>query len=90
MLRPPYGLIVWASEALAVLVVVLVPVLVPVEVVELELEVAAAVAGREESFASVCHNEWMVSLFHVDRTWGLGNCSECKDSHSMSQDSKPK
>ena len=61
MFRPPYGTIIWACEALAVLVVVLlVLVLVPVEVVE--LEVAAAVAGREESFASVYDHEKMISF----------------------------
>ena len=38
-----------------------VPVLVPVEVAE--LEVGAAVAGREESFASVYNHEFMVSDF---------------------------
>lgn len=48
MLSPPYGSFVWASEAFALLLVV---ELVLVEVAE--LEVAAAVAGREESFASV-------------------------------------
>jgi len=53
-LNPPYGLTVWAPEALVVLVVVEpVPVLVPVEVAE--LEVGAAVAGKEESFASVVY-----------------------------------
>lgn len=67
-LSPPYGSMLWASEALAVLgvvepMVVLVLVEVPVEVpVEVdELEVAAAVAGREESFASVYHHDlWSV------------------------------
>ena len=58
MLSVPYGSIVWASEALAVLVVV---EAVPVDVAE--LEVAAAVAGREESFASVCNHDTMVSAF---------------------------
>ena len=58
MLSVPYGSIVWASEALAVLVVV---DAVPVDVAE--LEVAAAVAGREESFASVCNHDTMVSAF---------------------------
>ena len=63
-LSPPYGSMLWASEALAVLgvvepMVVLVLVEVPVEVDE--LEVAAAVAGREESFASVYHHDlWSV------------------------------
>lgn len=64
MLSPPYGSIAWASEALAVLLVVdvvLGPVLVPVEVAE--LDVAAAVAGREESFASVYERDFSVSLF---------------------------
>ena len=52
VINPPYGSMFRASEALAVLVVEeAVPVLVPVEVAE--LEVAAAVAGTEESFASV-------------------------------------
>ena len=68
MPSPPCGSIVWASEALAVLVVVgPVPVLVPVEVAE--LEVGAAVAGREESFASVYNHEFMVSDFCLH--WSL-------------------
>jgi len=55
MLSPQYGLTVWAPEALVVLVVVEpVAVLVPVEVAE--LEVGAAVAGKEESFASVVYS----------------------------------
>lgn len=59
-LNPPYGLTVWAPEALVVLVVEEpVPVLVPVEVAE--LEVGAAVAGKEESFASVYNHGFMVS-----------------------------
>ena len=37
-------------------------VLLPVDVVE--LEVAAAVAGREESFASVYQNDSMVSVVY--------------------------
>lgn len=49
-LSPLYEMTVWASEALAVLVVVVVAVLVPLLI---EVDVAAAVAGREESFASV-------------------------------------
>ena len=60
MLRPPYGSMFRASEALAVLVTVLVLVVVPVE--EVEPEVAAAVAGREESFASVYDHVEMVSF----------------------------
>ncbi len=60
MLSPQYGLTVWAPEALVVLVVVEpVAVLVPVEVAE--LEVGAAVAGKEESFASVYNDGLMVS-----------------------------
>ena len=54
MLSPPYGSIFCACEALAVVVAgdpVPVPVLALVDVAE--LEVAAAVAGRDESFASV-------------------------------------
>lgn len=64
---PPYGSKICACEVLAVLVVgegevvpVPVPVLVPVEVAE--LEVAAAVAGREESFASVCYHDILISV----------------------------
>lgn len=70
ILSPPYGSIVWASEALAVLVAVEpVLVLVPVEVAG--FEVAAAVAGREESFASVYHHDLLVSVFCLNRTWSL-------------------
>lgn len=65
---PPYGSTICACEVLAVLVVgegevvpVLVPVLVPVPVEVTELEVAAAVAGREESFASVCNHDILIS-----------------------------
>ena len=61
MVSPPYGSIAWASEALAVLVVEeVVLVLPPVEVAE--LEVAAAVVGREESFASVYDFDISVSV----------------------------
>lgn len=61
MLSPPYGSFVWASEAFALLLVV---ELVLVEVAE--LEVAAAVAGREESFASVVYAaESPVTLLQV-------------------------
>ena len=58
---PPYGSTICACEVLAVLVVgegEVVPV--PVEVAE--LEVAAAVAGREESFASVCYHDISISV----------------------------
>lgn len=66
IVKPPYGLIVWASEAFAVLVgLEEVPVDVPVEVAE--LEVAAAVAGTEESFASVCNQNIVVSPFYSYR-----------------------
>lgn len=60
---PPYGSTICACEVLAVLVVgegEVVPVPVPVEVAE--LEVAAAVAGREESFASVCYHDILISV----------------------------
>ena len=70
MVSPPYGSIAWASEILAVLVVEeVVLVLLPVEVAE--LEVAAAVAGREESFASVYNHDIMVSVFCGDRTYSF-------------------
>lgn len=63
IVNPPYGLIVCASEAFAVLVgLEEVPVDVPVEVAE--LEVAAAVAGREESIASVYNQNIVVSTFY--------------------------
>ena len=45
---PPYELTVWASD-----LAVLVAVVVVVGVAATDCEVAAAVAGREESFASV-------------------------------------
>lgn len=61
---------VWpsASEALGVLVVV-VAVLLPVDMAE--AEVAAAVAGREESFASVYSHISFVSIFFLHKTLGL-------------------
>ena len=62
---PPYGSTICACEALAVLVVgegEVVPVPVPVLVEVAELEVAAAVAGREESFASVCYHDILISV----------------------------
>lgn len=37
-----------------------------------ELEVAAAVAGREESFTSVCSRGIFVSGFSSDSTWSIG------------------
>lgn len=62
---PPYGSTICACEVLAVLVVgegEVVPVPVPVPVEVAELEVAAAVAGREESFASVCDHDTLISV----------------------------
>ena len=68
---PPYGSTIRPSDALAVLLVgegEAVPV--PVEVAE--LEVAAAVAGREESFASACYHDIMVNVFLSIRVLGPG------------------
>lgn len=67
IVSPPYGLVVWASEAFAVLVgLEEVPVDMPVELDE--PEVAAAVAGREESFASACRWNIEVSACCSHRT----------------------
>ena len=70
-LDPPSNLKLWPSEALAVLValvvlVVVVAVLLPVDMAEPEL--AAAVAGREESFASVYSHRSLVSHFSLHKT----------------------
>ena len=88
MLNRLYGSIVWASEGLAVPVPV--PVLVPVEVEveEAKLEVAAAVAGRDESFASVYSHGFMVSLFCLDLSRNLRHSSMSEDSHSNFQGSE--
>ena len=52
MVSVPYGLCVWASALAGV-----------VPVAAAELEVGAAVAGREESFASVYRQNLLVSAF---------------------------
>ena len=68
VLSPLSDLMVWPCEALGVLVVV-VAVLLPVDMAE--DEVAAAVAGREESFASVYSHMSFVSIFFIHNTLGL-------------------
>lgn len=75
---PLYGPIVWASEAFAVLVDM------PVEVAE--LEVAAAVAGTEESFASVCNQSIVVSPFYSYQIWNVGTI--CNDADTLTACSK--